>query len=171
MFNIFDLFIALDTNLMNGKLNKVLENLYRQFLPNILKSFCLPHPSQMFIHSVSASEHLSEHLWPGGRTGNYWLSWKNTSPSNFLMYTCCCRLCESCSWICYEDTDPVHSHRAIWSWDSYPHALKVNLCGSTPKAAGSSPGLCLYLPNVSAVASHPSLPASQRSERWYESFS
>ena len=49
MLNIFNFFIALDTNLMNGKLNKVLENLYWLFLPNILKSFCLLHPSQMFI--------------------------------------------------------------------------------------------------------------------------
>lgn len=49
MFNMFDFFVALDTNLMNGKLNSILKNLYCLFLPNTLKSFCLSHLSRRFI--------------------------------------------------------------------------------------------------------------------------
>lgn len=44
MFNAFNFFIALDTNLMNGKPNKVLENLYWLFLAKYTEVFVLTAP-------------------------------------------------------------------------------------------------------------------------------
>lgn len=114
MFNVFDFFIALETNLMNGKLNKVLENLHWLFLPDVLKSFCLSHTSQMFIK-------FSECLWTTPPNTSGWLAGQGVidyhgkikSPSNSSMCTWCCRLCKRCSCTRDEEAEPVPSRSCM----------------------------------------------------------
>ena len=127
-------------------------------------------PPRCSLNSVNTSKCHTEHLWPGGRTGNYWLSWKNESPSTFFNV--------------YLMLQAVYELQLYILWGDWPYAQsqlydrKIAVCiqwrwiyvAAQQRQQGSCHGLCLYPSNVSALTPHPPHPADQRSERWYEPF-